>query len=147
MQINSIRHVLSFFMAVLIFSMPVITFAQQNPTETQAQIAAKARAQAIADAENDANRGAWFVTGCFLNILAVLIAQTSKTPVPAERLVGKPPVYVAIYTSSYQARLTQIRSQSAVLGCTLGTLGSVVIVVSSVEDALDDLLSGCLAGW
>ena len=39
MQMNSIRHVLSFLMAVLIFSMPVITFAQTKLDRNRSQSA------------------------------------------------------------------------------------------------------------
>ena len=122
-KMSSTFRVFAFFMAVLIFSMPVINFAQQNPIETKAQIEAEARAQAIADAENDAHKKTWFMAGCFLNLIGVVIANKSKAPVPAERLVGKSPAYVAAYTSSYQARLTQVRNQYAQWGCALGTLG------------------------
>ena len=116
--------------------MPVITFAQQNSVATRAKIEAEARAQGIADAENDANKTAWFMTGCFLNIIGVAIANTSKAPVPAGRLVGKSPVYVDAYTSSYQGRLTEIQTNWALGGCAvipLAILGCLVALIVSIE--------------
>ena len=94
-------------MVVLIFSMPVITFAQQNPIETKAEIETEAKLQALIDAENDANKTVWFMRGCFLNILGVALARRTKAPVPAGRLVGKPLTYVVAYTSAYQTRRTE----------------------------------------
>ena len=123
-------------MAVLIFSMPVINFAQQNPIETKAQIEAEARAQAIADAENDTNKTNWFMAGCFLSVLGVAIANVSKAPVPAERLIGKPPAYVAAYTSSYQAKLTEIQTKWALRGCAVipvACLGAVVALYTDLK--------------
>ena len=126
MKISSTFCVLFFLMALLIFSKSTVALAQQNPIDAEAEVEAEARAQAIADAENDAHKTTWFMAGCFLNVIGVVIANTGKVPVPAGRLVGKSPAYVAAYTSSYQARLTQIQSQSAGWGCALGTLGCLV---------------------
>ena len=136
MQMNSIRHVFAFFMAALIFNMPFITFAQQSLIDTEAKIEAEARAQGIADAENDANKTAWFMGGCFLNIIGVIIAQTRKAPVPAERLVGKPPAYVDAYTSSYQAKRTEIQTNWALGGCAvipLAILAGFVALVIAIK--------------
>ena len=110
-------------MAVLIFSMPFVTLAQQNSIETEA------KAQAIADAKNDANKTAWFMTGCFLNVIGVVIARTNMTPVPAGRFVGKSSRYIAAYTSIYQAKRVEIQVEiGTIKGCILG------------------LLLGCIAG-
>ena len=136
MKINSTFRVFAFLMAVLIFSMPVINFAQQNPIETKAEIEAEARAQAIADAENDTNKSNWFMAGCFLSILGVAIASMSKAPVPAERLIGKSPAYVAAYTSSYQAKQTEIQTNWALGGCAvipLAILGCIVALIIEVD--------------
>ena len=147
MKIDSTFRIFAFLMAVLIFSMPVIIFAQQNPIETKATIEVAAKAQAIIDAENDANKTGWFMAGCFLNILGVAMARTKKAPVPAGRLVGKSLTYIVAYTSSYQTRRTEIQVQSAVLGCTLATLACVIVAYPIVKDGLEALeaCGGCLA--
>ena len=140
MKIDSTFRVFAFLMTVLIFSMPVIIFAQQNPTETKATIEAEARAQAVADAENDTNKTAWFKTGCFLNIIGVAMARRTKAPVPAGRLVGKSLTYIVAYTSAYQTRQTEIQEQSALSGCTVGTLVGCVAAFILVRKAVDDSL-------
>ena len=112
-------------MAVLIFSMPVVTLALQNPIEAEVKVEAEARAQAIADAENDTNKAGWFMAGCFLNILGVVMARTTKAPVPAERLVGKSLTYIVAYTSAYHAKRTEIQAAAAwggVAACVVGCL-------------------------
>jgi hypothetical protein len=138
MKISSTFRVFAFLMALLISSMPFVSYAQQKPIETKTQIEAEARAQAIVDAEIYANKTAWFMAGCFLSILGVAIAKVRKVPVPAERLVGKSPVYVAAYTSIYQAKRTEIQTGWALLGCAvipLALLGCVVAIATAAERA------------
>ncbi|MDE0401759.1 MAG: hypothetical protein OYL97_10825 [Candidatus Poribacteria bacterium] len=130
MNRDSTFHVLVFLMAVLIFSMPFTTLAQQqqNPVEAEVSVntilkmpgTEEAKAQAIADAEKDTDKTSWFMAGCFLNILGIVAAQIRTPPVPADRLVGKSPEYVAVYTLSYQAKRTQLQAQSALWGCLTG---------------------------
>ncbi len=61
---------LAFFMAVLIFSIPFITLAQQNSVEAQAKMAAER------DAETDLNRWAWYIYGfaCCLGVGLTTVA-------------------------------------------------------------------------
>lgn len=135
-KINSMFRIFAFLMAVLICSIPFVSYAQQKPIETKAEIEAEARAQAIADAENDTNKSNWFMAGCFLSILGVAIASVSKAPVPAERLIGKSSVYVAAYTSSYQAKQTEIQTNWALGGCAvipLAILGCIVAFIIEVD--------------
>ena len=133
MKISSTFRVFAFLMAVLIFSMPVVTLAQQNSIE------AEARTQAIADAKNDANRTTWFMYGCFLNVIGVVIARTNMTPVPAGRFVGKSSRYIAAYTSIYRAKRTEIQVKSAGLGCILAFVVGSVLCVLAINDMLNDL--------
>ena len=132
MKISTTFRVFAFLIAVLICSMPVITFAQQNPIKTKAEIETEAKLQAIIDAENDANKTVWFMRGCFLNILGVALARRTKAPVPAGRLVGKSLTYIVAYTSAYQTRRTEIQVESTLLGCILGPLCCVVACVVGV---------------
>ena len=155
MEINSPFRIFAFLMAVLIFSMPVINFAQQNPIETKAKIEAEARAQAITDAENDANKTAWFMTGCFLNIIGVAMARTTKAPVPAGRLVEKSLTYTVAYTSSYQARRTAIQTAAAwggVVTCVVACLVGVYLLGEAVDGTTSTSTSssggdGSFASW
>ena len=142
MKINSTFRAFAFLMALLIFSMPVAPRAQQNSIETAAKIQAEARAQGIADAENDTNKTNWFMAGCFLSILGVAIASVSKAPVPVERLISKSPAYVEAYTSSYQAKQTENQTRQALRACAiLAILGCIVLVI-----VLEDSGSGSWCG-
>ena len=60
MKIRSLFHVLVFFMAILIFSMPFVALAQQSPVESRAKAAAER------DVEADINKPMWFAVGCLL---------------------------------------------------------------------------------
>ena len=59
MKIYSIFHRFVFLMAVLIFSMPLVTLAQENLGKVKIVAAAEAHAEA------DINKTTWFFTGCF----------------------------------------------------------------------------------
>lgn len=107
-------HTLAAVMVVLTFSTPIVPLAQQDsPTM-------KATADAIADAEKDINQTSWFMAGCFLNIIGLVVAQTHSPPVPADRLIGKSPEYAAVYTIRYKKRLSKLQTNYALMGCVLG---------------------------
>lgn len=115
MKISPTSQVFVFFFAMLTFGIPAVTLAQQTPIE----VIAKKKARV--DAANDVNKTSWFRMGCFLNILGVVIAELYAAPVPADRLVGKSPVYVIAYTSNYRARRTEIQTESAMKGFITGS--------------------------
>ena len=146
MKISLTFRVFAFLMAVLMFSTPFISYAQQNPVEAEAKVEEEAKAQAIADAENDANKEAWFMAGCFLNIIGVFIARTNRTPVPASRLVGKSSRYIVAYTSSYREKRTEIQVKSAALGCILGFVVCSVACVLAINEIRNDLRGGTIGG-
>lgn len=143
---------LVFFIVVLVFNLPYLTLAQQNPIE------AEAKAKAVADAESDVNKTSWFMTGCFMNIIGVLIARTNIAPVPAERFVGKSPEYIAIYTLNYQTERSRILTISSIQGCATGTLALMVVLaiagsdsdscgpIIDLEGFFDGLGEGCNGG-
>ena len=141
MKINSTFHVLVFLMAVLIFSMPFVTFAQQHSVQAEAITAAEQ------DANKDVNKFLWFGVGCILSGLFFLsepfgyIVPPSgivgtyfyrPTP-PPSRLIGKSPEYVAAYTSAYQAKRGNIQALWASAGCLGGGLTIVAVVVGTLS--------------
>lgn len=69
MKINSLFHILSFFLAVLTFSMPFVTIAGQNSAtlesgvDTVENVVMKAKADAEQDANSDTNKIFWFGSG------------------------------------------------------------------------------------
>lgn len=162
MKINSTFQVSVFLMAVLMFSMPFITFAEAG------SVAAEAKAAAIADVENDVSIPLWFLAGCAIpggsvvgtttgaaigfaadpievsypecltggsfilpgmclgfiigGLLPYILVtkQASLSTPPVEQLVGKPPVYVEVYTDVYQRKMRQHRGRWAILGTVTG---------------------------
>lgn len=123
-------------MVVLTFSTPFATFAQQNSLQMEA-IAAAER-----DAQNDVNRGLWFLGGCFGGVIGVIIAYSVAPAPPATRLLGKLPEYVAFYTQAYTNKAKKLQTNSALGGCCVSTLyiatyGVIMLAAHSSEDYLD----------
>ena len=148
MKINSTFHISVFLMAVLIFSVPFITFAQQNTGNVLAITEAKR------DAEADVNKWVWrgagvAALGCItLGFIGGILATDSygggflgsgvgclvppisiysyKSGPPPERLIGKSPEYVKVYTETYKSKVRQLRFKQAGSGCTL-VIGSYLV--------------------
>ena len=116
MRTGSTFHVTVFFIIVLVFSMPFVAFAQQN-----SELAA-AKAAAEQDAKANVNQRAWGVVGFLCMSPAVIVALTMQPPPPASRFVGKSPEYIRIYTRTYKAKVGNLQTGPALLGCLGGTL-------------------------
>ena len=133
-KINAAFHVLVFFMAVLTFSMPFVTMAQQNLVQTEAATAAEA------DANKDVSKLLCFGAGCVLSVLFFLqspygyllpptgiIGSYSYRPGPLpSRLIAKSPEYISAYTTIYKSKRGNIQVLWTSAGC---FSGCVVIVV------------------
>ena len=65
------------------------------------------------------------------------IYRHSPSP-PAERLIGKSPLYVSIYTDTYQSHARSIRTKMAASGCclTYGVLGCLGFVAYILDPTL-----------
>ena len=119
MKRNTIFHVLTMFMSLLLLGMPQMIIAQDT-TNMQSEIQ-----QATADARRDAQQNispfAWgaagFVCGCF----APLYVYLTTPQVPVGVLLGKTPTYVNTYTQVYQENAKRQRLQAAVIGCAVGS--------------------------
>ena len=131
MRITSMFHTLVAVMVVLTFSTPIVPLAQQDSTTIDAV------ADAIADAKRDINKTSWFMAGCFLNVIGLAAAQMHSPAVPADRLIGKSPAYVAVYTIRYKERLSELQMEYARNGCALGSVILGAVILYNVE-------SGCL---
>ena len=134
MRIRKTFHVSVLFMALLIFSMPLLTLAQQVSVE------AEAVATAEADAEATTNKNFWFVVGCFGSLLGLIYANYDVPSPPASRLLGKSPEYVAFYSDTYTQKAQKLQTGYALRGCiTQGLIGVVgytgCLVVSIVGTA------------
>ena len=118
MKIRSTFHVSVFFTAMLVFSMPLVTLAQQ------ASVQAEAVAAAEVDAEADTNKSFWFIIGCFGSLLGLIYANYDVPSAPASRLLGKSPEYVAFYSDAYVLKAKKLQTGYAVRGCiTQGVIG------------------------
>ena len=125
MKIDSTFQVLVLFLAALLFSMPVITLAQQNSELADAVAAAEQ------DAKADVNQGVWGAVGFLCSVVAVYAAYFHQPPPPAVRFVGKSPEYIHIYTRTYKAKVRNLQAGPATLGCLAGLLAlSIVSLVS-----------------
>ncbi len=137
MKISSTFHISVLFMAVLVFSMPLLTLAQQPAVQAEAIIAAEQ------DANKDVNKHFWFGAGCFLSGLFFLptpfgyivlpsgaIGTYFYQPAPPpDRLIGKSPEYITAYTSAYQLKRGSIQARWTSAGCLSGCviLGTVAV--------------------
>ena len=118
--------ILALLMAVLIFSMPFVTFAQQNSLRAEAIVAAQQ------DAQSDTNAGLWFLGGCLGGVIGVIIAYGVEPSPPATRLLGKSPEYVAFYIDAYQEKAKKLQANSAWVGCLVNGLATAVYVMAVI---------------
>ena len=183
MKINSKFHISVFIAVAMIFSVPLVTIAQQNSGRGGAEVAAAEDAQAVvlrakAAAERDVNNDLdvgqfqWFICGAALVTLSSLggafygcaVGEALNPPrqldpsvdpegaghicavvstgmiygclggwgtgfmgslygiyklggaVPSERLIGKSPEYIEVYTKTYKRKIGLKRAASAVVG-------------------------------
>ena len=125
----------AFLIGWIILSQPVIILAQQNSVEAQA------KADAERDATTDVNRLLWVGVGgvyicsivcCALgDAFATGLSGGSGTSSPTgidfdptsiaisprpERLIGKSPEYIDVYTDAYKKKVKQLREDSAAIG-------------------------------
>ncbi len=130
MKICSTFHVLVIVMAVLTFSMPLITLAQQSSVHAEAIIAAER------DAEATVNKPLWFGVGCLFTGLGTIIAFVTAPSPPASRLMGKSPEYVALYTQAYQSKAKSVQGRSALIGCAISGAVYAVAYIAAVGTAV-----------
>ena len=128
-KLKSPFKILALLMAVLTFSMPFVTFAQQNSLQIEAIVAAER------DAQGDTSASLWFLGGCFGGLIGVIIAYGVEPSPPATRLLGKSPEYVAFYTDAYQEKAKKLRANSAWAGCIVNGLVTVVYVMAAIAAA------------
>ena len=122
MKIGSVYHILVFFVVILVFSMSFVTFAQQNSELSEAVVAAER------DAKTDVDQSAWWIRGCCL--FGASQAGNVAEPSP-ERLVGKSPEYVEVYTQVYKAKAKNLQRSAATPGF-LTTVFSAGILVGLI---------------
>lgn len=119
-------------MTFVLFSIPLVTFAQEISVQTQAMADAKR------DVAVDIDSTLWLLGGCLGNISVVIVAKIYEPTPPATRLLGKSPEYVAYYADTYKSKATEIQSSKAIAGCLTGVaiscLGYAWLVFITIED-------------
>lgn len=128
-ELKSPVQILALLMAMLIFSMPLVTFAQQNSLQAEAIVAAQRDAQA------DVNQFMWFggtfilsvVGGCLLGSVGVIGASAYQPSPPASRFIGKSSEYIVFYTKTYKAKVRDRQLASSTLGCLGGSIIAAII--------------------
>ena len=119
---------LSFVMAIMLFTMPFLTLAQQSDEAFQAIIDAKADVQS-------STHIIWVfgsflaasVSGCLGGSVVVGASQVYNSSPPAHRLLGKSPAYIMLYTETYQTGMKSSRTMFAMGGCIAGSLVAALI--------------------
>ena len=116
-------------MVLMLFSLflyPIVIQAQQTEAQTAAATARR-------DASQDVSVISWGIGGFFCSIFAVAYAYLDKPTVPADRLVGKSPEYVAFYTDTYLQEAKKQRSQSALIGCLANSILTTVTTILTTQ--------------
>ena len=83
--------------------------------------------EATADAQADENGALWFFAGCILGLIGVVIAYVAEPTPPPERLMGKSPEYLSVYTTTYSSQ-----GRSAQLHSALWGFGTFVVVFVAI---------------
>ena len=128
-KIKSPFKILALLMAVLIFSMPFVTFAQQNSLQAEAIIAAER------DAATDVNQVVWFagtfvlsvVGGCLLGSVGIIGSSVYQPSPPASRFIGKSSEYIIFYTEAYKTKVRDRQLVPSALGCLGGSIIAAII--------------------
>ena len=158
------RYTCILLITVLMFSQPLLSFAETNDPEI-------IKIRAKEDANRDVSRLRWFGSGagimggavCAISCcVGIALSNTSEPPAaiitpiylipivglaaiyrhspspPAEGLIGKSPLYVSIYTDAYQSQARSIRTKMAASGCCLvtGVLGVLGLVAFMLDAPL-----------
>jgi hypothetical protein len=123
-----LKTAVALWMAIFIFSMPLLAMTQQSEME-------EARFAAERAAEANTNGTLWFAVGCLGGILGLLVAYVYAPSPPASDLIGKSPEYVAYYTDYYKAKAKSIQSGKALTGCLVSVAAYVVYIVVVVAAA------------
>ena len=133
----------TFFIAVLVFSSPLVTIAQLHSGRvTEEEVAAQSAAEV--DANTDVNKPLYFGLGCLLTALpfmSSLVVDGSFAPAaiigapagifgaylyqpepPMSRLIGKSPEYINAYIHSYKSKRGKTQALWTSAGCLTGGL-------------------------
>jgi hypothetical protein len=94
---------------------------------------AEAAAAGERDAIADTSSGAWFVLGCLLGGIGVIIAYVAEPTPPPARLIGQSPEWVTVYSAAYKTAGRSAQGKGALIGCLViaGVFVALLAAISS----------------
>jgi hypothetical protein len=79
--------------------------------------AAAAAAEGERDAIAESSSAAWFMLGCLLGGIGVIIAFVAEPTPPPARFIGKSPEWIMAYSQAYKSAGRSSQGKSAIFGC------------------------------
>lgn len=142
MKRSLLFHVSVVLMLGLSLNVPVRCFAQQNT------VALDAKSDAEFDAEEDVNATLWLAAGGILGLIGNLPlgaialggAYVYQPVPPTERLLGKPPAYVSLYTDAYKATSRNLQLSAAAKGALGGATVFCLLGVIKIKPWADFII-------
>lgn len=115
-------------MVAWLLILPTLSFAQQNNDVELGRSAGEADALSQSTAT-------WFLLGCLLGVVGWLIAYVVEPSPNSINLLGKTPEFVAGYTAGYKEKLKSRNTSSAMTGCLVGTVASVLFYALTYSES------------
>ena len=119
-------------MKTLAFILILTTLFTTIPCSAQSGLAAQAVIDARRDAEKDVNIILWTASGCCFSAITYTVAVTRTPDFPINRLIGKSPEYVLLYSQEYQRKTISLQSKYTLIGWVTGFV--VVTLYYTIQD-------------
>ncbi len=120
----------SFVVVLSVYSINAHAVESQKSTSDESSAVEATYQQALLDARNDAETLTkdlnWFFGGFCCGIFGPLYAVLDTPNVPSNRLLGKSPEYVEMFTNEFQAKAKIKRIRLSMIGCGTAVLMSFV---------------------
>ena len=120
------KKLLSLYLVFCIFSLPCVLNAQEVEQAVE---------QAKKDATADVNGCLWFGLGFVFSIFGFAASYYIVSSPSAERLLGKSPEYVEVYTIAYKAKFRSRQSGYAAGGCITSGM-AFLMFIAAMENAM-----------
>jgi hypothetical protein len=82
--------------------------------------------------------GMWFLAGCCLGGVGIIIAYVVEPSVPTDHLIGKSPEYIQGYTEGYINKAKSKNGMNAIYGCVTTTVVYGVLYFAVIASAISD---------
>lgn len=84
-------------------------------------------AQATEDAKMQGSQAVWFLAGCLLGVIGILIAAIYEPTPPASAMIGKSVDEAMVYQKAFVSAARTSQLTSAAIGCGVISVGSVIL--------------------